>query len=414
MRVVAAIVLVVVGAAVRAAADDSCVACHAALGDPLDRAVAGMKLDVHGRAGLSCADCHGGDPTDAEATAMDEAKGFVGRPAPTTIPGLCGRCHADENLVRRYNPQLPTDQLSEYWTSVHGRRLGAGDTNVATCVSCHGVHGILPASDPRSPVHPTNVGTTCAHCHSDPARMAPYGIPSDQLARYERSVHGRLLLVERDLAAPTCNDCHGNHGAFPPGADSVAMVCGQCHVINKELFLASPHKSAFRHLGLAECVVCHGNHGVARATDDMLGTAPTAVCIGCHAADSRGYAGAGRMRASVDGLRQAIAAAEDALAKATTAGMEMSEEEFALQTAREALIQTRNQVHAFDAVALEKVTGPGTEAARSIERSARGALVEFTNRRWMAAIPLAMIAIVGVLLYWKIRSLDSEAPPPAR
>jgi predicted CXXCH cytochrome family protein len=411
MRVVAAVLLVVVGAG-RAGAADSCVACHTDLGDELAAPVSAMKADVHAKVGLSCADCHGGDPADPDTTAMDETKGFVGRPAPADIPVLCGRCHSDENFMRRYNPQLPTDQLAAFRTSVHGRRLAVGDTKVANCVSCHGVHGILAPSDARSPVHKMNVPTTCAHCHSDPAYMAGYGIPTDQLAKYQRSVHGQLLLVQRDVGAPACNDCHGNHGAFPPGADSVAMVCGQCHPINKELFLASPHRAAFHKLGLPECVACHGNHGVVRATDDMLGTTPTSVCIGCHAPDSKGYAAAARMRSSVDGLRQAIAAAEAAVGSATTAGMEMGEEEVALQSAREALIQVRNQVHTFDPVAVQKGANGATATARDVENSARAALVEFGNRRWLATIPLAMIALVGGLLYARIRALDRERRPP--
>ena len=409
MRVLpAALFVAALAVPVQAGAVDTCVACHTDLGDPLDAPVRNLKGDVHATAGLSCASCHGGDPTDDGLTAMDEAKGFVGKPDPAAIPGFCGRCHADADFMRRYNPQLPTDQVSEYRSSVHGRRLAAGDTRVATCVSCHGAHGILLPSDARSPIHATNVPTTCAHCHSDPARMASYGIPTDQFAKYQRSVHGHLLLVQRDVGAPACNDCHGNHGAFPPGADSVAMVCGQCHPINKELFLASPHRTAFQRLGLPECVTCHGNHEVLRATDDMIGTGPTAVCIGCHAADTPAYGAAGRMRAALDELRQSIAAAEETLASATTAGMELSEEEIALQSAREALIRTRNQVHAFDLVALAKVAGQGTETARGVEKGARAALVEFGNRRWMAAIPLGMIAIVAILLWRKLREIDAR------
>ena len=402
----AAVLALAIGLAAGRAGADSCVDCHKDLPEPLGPPVGGMKTDVHGKVGLSCAACHGGDPNDPDLTAMDARKGFVGKPTAERIPGFCGRCHADENLVRRFNPQLPTDQLAQYGTSVHGRRLAEGDTKVATCVSCHGVHGILPVKDARSPVYPSNVANTCARCHADAMYMAGYGIPTDQLAKYQRSVHGQLLLVERELAAPTCNNCHGNHGAYPPGADSVAQVCGQCHVINKDLFLASPHKVAFARLGLPECVTCHGNHQVARTSDDMLGVGATAVCIGCHAPDSRGYGAARTMRAAIDRLRDAIAAAEDVLGRADAAGMEVSEARFALQGAREALVQSRNQVHAFDPAALEKVALPGTLVAVDAERTGQAALVELGGRRWMATIPLGMIAVVGVLLYRKIRSLD--------
>jgi hypothetical protein len=93
--------------------------------------------------------------------------------------------------------------------------------------------------------------------------------------------------------------------------------------------------------------------------------------------------------------------------------MEMSEEEFALQSANEALIHTRNQVHAFDPASLEKVAGEGLETARSVESRGRAALDEIANRRRLAAIPLGMIAVVALALYRKIRSLDREPPPGA-
>jgi predicted CXXCH cytochrome family protein len=340
-----------------------------------------------------------------------KTRGFVGKPSPDRIPAFCGRCHEDEGYMRRFDPQLPTDQLAQYRTSVHGRRLAEGDTQVATCVSCHGVHGILEPGDARGPVFPSNLAQTCARCHADPSRMAAYGLRTDQLAKYQRSVHGHLLLIERDLSAPTCNDCHGNHGAYPPGADSVASVCGQCHVINKELFLASPHQAAFARLGLPECVTCHGNHEVSRTSDEMLGVGAVAVCVGCHPPESKGYEGARRMRADVDRLRVALKDAEQTLARAAAAGMEVSEPEFALQGARESLVQTRNQVHAFDPAALEKVASAGTETAAAAGRAGQAALVEFANRRWMALIPLGAIALVGVLLYRKIRALQEEDPP---
>jgi cytochrome b subunit of formate dehydrogenase len=36
---------------------------------------------------------------------------------------------------------------------------------VANCASCHGVHNILPSSDPRSTVNPANLDVTCGQCH---------------------------------------------------------------------------------------------------------------------------------------------------------------------------------------------------------------------------------------------------------
>ncbi len=407
MRLIAIVVLALSRVS-PAAGIDSCVECHKQLDNPVQ--VEGMKADVHTKAGLSCAACHGGDATDPDLSAMDETKGFIGKPEPAAIPALCGRCHADASYMRRFNPNLPTDQLAQYWTSRHGQRLAAGDAKVATCVSCHGVHGILSPGNAGSPVHPTRVAETCARCHADASYMAGYDIPTDQFAKYKRSVHGQMLLVQLDTSAPTCNDCHGNHGAFPPGATSVDAVCGQCHPVNRDFFVASPHKAAFDRQGLPECVVCHGNHEVLRATDDMLGTGEGSVCIRCHAPDSKGYAAADQMRSAVARLRGAIDGAQQAVVRANAAGMEVSEAEFTLQEAREALVQTRNQVHTVDPASLEKVAGPGVDTATVVERTANGALVELANRRWLAIIPLAIIAIVSGLLYRKIRALDAEEP----
>src|SRR5947199_213145 len=129
--------------------------------------------------------------------------------------------------MRRFNPQMRVDQFSEYQTSVHGMRSKSGDPNVATCTSCHCVHDIGSVKDPKSPVYRTQVASIWARCHADANRTAAYKMPTVQFEKYRKSVHGTALMDQRDLAAPTCNDCHGNHGARPPGMDSVPGVCGQ-------------------------------------------------------------------------------------------------------------------------------------------------------------------------------------------
>jgi mono/diheme cytochrome c family protein len=337
---------------------------------------------------------------------MDEAKGFRGKPSPAEIPGLCARCHADVTVMRTYNPALPTDQASLYATSVHGRRLAGGDVKVATCVSCHGVHGILPPSNAASPVYPTKVARTCAQCHADGAYMGGYGIPTNQFAEYQKSVHGELLFSRHDLGAPTCNDCHGNHGAYPPGASSVAGVCGQCHAINRDLFVASPHKLAFDRLGLPECVTCHGNHAIQRTSDAMLGVGPVAVCITCHAENSPGYSAAATMGSAVGGLAQLIEQANAKLEGAARTGMEMSEARFELQTAHEALVQSRNLVHAFATPKLLAEVAKGTRAAEAVQTASAAAFEELWRRRLLVVIPISAFAVVLFLLYLKLREIE--------
>lgn len=275
----------------------SCLACHSnadAFDETEREPVERFKDDVHARAGLSCEDCHGGDASLAVADdtdrAMDPKKGFAGAPGRRDIPAFCGRCHSDPVRMKRYKPEARVDQEREYHTSVHGKRLAAGDEKVATCIDCHGAHGILPPSDSRSPVYPTHVAETCAKCHADRKHMDGYKgpdggpLPTDQYLRWRGSVHATALLEKGDLSAPTCNDCHGNHGATPPGFDDVAFVCGACHGREADLFRASGHHvaRAAGGKGAEGCPTCHTNHGIVRPTVAMLAPLPETPCAFCH------------------------------------------------------------------------------------------------------------------------------------
>lgn len=291
------VALLLLGAA-RIEAATSCTGCH--------EDVKMTAADVHVQLGLSCHDCHGGNPDPKLAddlAAMDPASGFRGAPARADIPDFCGRCHSSAAFMKRFNPAARVDQVAEYWTSRHGQRLKEGDARVATCVDCHSAHTIRRPLQPDSPVHPTHVAETCSRCHSDPERMAPMAV--DQYARWRVSVHAKALFDKGDLTAPTCNDCHGNHGATPPGVESVSFVCGQCHAREAELFRASrKHDQWLEHTEMmsgaecgachegrraelhitqfSECVTCHENHGVVRATVAMLGVLPDTPCAFCH------------------------------------------------------------------------------------------------------------------------------------
>ncbi|HJQ98491.1 MAG TPA: cytochrome c3 family protein [Candidatus Polarisedimenticolaceae bacterium] len=272
----AARVLLLALPALLAAAEQrsSCMACHGILDGDTRAPVEAWGNDVHALAGLGCESCHGGDASpalteDADA-AMNPKKGFRPPPDRLHVPDLCARCHADAEFMKRYDPKARVDQLVEYRTSVHGRLNAKGDPVPATCIDCHGVHGIRPISSPDSPAYATNVPKTCAKCHADAKRMAPYGIRTDQYERYRHSVHAAALLDRGDTAAPACNDCHGNHGASPPGVTSVAHVCGQCHGREGALFQASFKKELFDGLDVGECTVCHDNHGIRHPTPELF------------------------------------------------------------------------------------------------------------------------------------------------
>jgi predicted CXXCH cytochrome family protein len=409
MCVAATMVIVVTAAS--AQKKNSCIECHIKLDDT--RLSAPAKLfdnDVHKARGLSCNDCHGGDPNDdSKEGAKNPAKGFLGKPKTLDIPAYCGKCHSDANLMKRFNPSLRVDQEREYYTSIHGKLLKEkGETRVATCISCHSVHGIRAPGDPLSSVYPSNVADTCAKCHASADYMRSFGIPSNQFANYKTSVHAKALYQKQDLSAPTCNDCHGNHGATPPGIASVANVCGQCHARQAELFQTSPHKAAFDQKQLGECITCHSNHAIPKPGDELIGTGAGALCINCHNSGDKGFVAAGMMRSRIDELIAGIDKSTAILNQAERKGMEVSKPKFELKGATDALTHARVLIHSSSTAEVEKVIAPGLDVATRGYQAGLGALAELSFRRKGLAVSLVFILFLAALVYLKIRQIEGR------
>lgn len=386
----------------------SCIECHSKLEDPRMSAPATLfDNDIHHARGLSCNDCHGGDPNaDTKEGAKDPKKGYLGKPKTLDIPAYCGKCHSDASLMKKFNPSLRVDQESEYYTSVHGKLLKRGESRVATCISCHSVHGIRAINDPLSSVYAANVAETCSKCHANADYMRGLGIPSDQYAKYKTSVHAQALYDKQDLSAPTCNDCHGNHGATPPGIASVANVCGQCHARQAELFQTSPHKAAFDQRELGECITCHSNHAIAKPGDHLIGITQGSLCINCHTSGDKGFIAAGRMRSRIDELIASINKSTEILDRAERAGMEVSKPKFELRGATDALTHARVLIHASSTGEVDKLVGPGLEVSSNGYQAGMAALAERTFRRKGLAVSLVFILFLAGLVYLKVRQIE--------
>jgi len=391
------------------AARDTCVECHAALDGPLQRPATLIKTDVHTANGLSCADCHGGnrnadDPTEA----MNRSKGFIGKPARTAIPKLCSKCHSNPDFMRRFRPQQRVDQFELYQTSVHGKRLASGDENVATCIDCHSVHDIRTVKDALAPVHPLRLPETCARCHADSHKMAKYGIPTNQFDDYRTSVHWNALEKRGDLSAPNCASCHGNHGAKPPQVESVAAVCGTCHVLFEQLYAQSVHQPVFSAAsGGGGCIVCHSNHAIHQPSTAML-TGPNAVCAPCHEAGTPGAKTAAQMAQWIDGLDAALKRSESVLTSADKYGMEVSEAQLRLIDGRESLVKARLAMHAFKPEEMKKPIDAGMAIASETRRAGEAALREKDTRRLGLAFSVFFIAITIAAIWFLIRRLEAS------
>jgi len=387
---------------------DSCLECHSALPDPLGVSQEKFSQDIHAQKGLTCASCHGGDPSsDDPEKAMSRKAGWKGKIDRKQVPQLCGSCHSDPAYMRQFNPSLRTDQLSQYQTSVHGKRFAAGDSKVAVCTDCHSVHDLRAPGDPRSTVNPVNVANTCARCHADAGYMSAYKIPTSQFADYSKSVHHDALVVRGDLSAPTCTTCHGNHGASPPGVGSVANVCSTCHVFQAQLFDSSPHKKAFASAGMPACVTCHSNHDIVHPTDEFIGTGDKAVCTQCHSEGDPGFVAAANMKQQLVQLAGAIGNTDQILGQAERSGMEVSQARLDLTQANDALTKARVTIHSFDPARVSSDVKPGLETAAKDYDAGKKALAERNYRRVGLGFALVAIALVLVGLRLKIRQIEN-------
>jgi hypothetical protein len=392
------------------ALESSCVTCHKDLDGELQQPAVMAAEDIHFLKGLGCNDCHGGNPQagadgDLDA-AHDPKKGWSGRPHRKDIPVFCAKCHADAAFMKRFDPKARVDQLQEYRTSVHGKKNAAGDERVAVCVDCHGVHGIRAVKDPRAKVYPANVADTCARCHNDAALMGHYFIEIGQVDAYKKSVHARALYDKGDMSAPTCNDCHGSHGAVPPGVESIAGVCGTCHTREATLFRDTEAKKGIDLSACIQCVMCHSNHAVLPPTDDMLGVGDKSTCTACHAAGEPGYQAAKEMGEDVVRLTGTLREATELLDRAEQAGMAVGPDRFALKKAGDQLVESKVLAHGFDLGRFKEASTEGIKAAEAGLTAGHRAFAELRFRRKGLALSLIVIAAVIAGLAFKVRQIE--------
>jgi cytochrome b subunit of formate dehydrogenase len=136
---------------------DTCGQCHRDIADTYLTSVHGQALVAGVRQAPSCTDCHG----EHRILAPEERDSpvYAGNLATMT----CGRCHGDVRLAAQFG--IDPDRVPAYDDSYHGLAMREGRTTVASCASCHGIHDILPSSDPRSHVAKANLAKTCGQCH---------------------------------------------------------------------------------------------------------------------------------------------------------------------------------------------------------------------------------------------------------
>jgi cytochrome b subunit of formate dehydrogenase len=136
---------------------NTCAKCHG-------QVKAEFMGSIHGQAvakGVSsapvCTDCHGihGIKSHVDPNSSVSAQNL----ARTT----CAKCHEGVRLSEDFG--IAGGRASSYMASYHGLALKMGSKTAANCASCHGVHNILPSSDPKSMISQANLANTCGQCH---------------------------------------------------------------------------------------------------------------------------------------------------------------------------------------------------------------------------------------------------------
>jgi nitrate/TMAO reductase-like tetraheme cytochrome c subunit len=207
----------------------ACVQCHTDLGEyPHPQFAATDLRDVTLKLTGVCDRCHSGQYN----LTMDSVHAAA-QAAGTREAAVCADCHGSHNVQRWTDPKthalLPQARLNipvtcaichnaiyqKYQTSVHGAALTQeGNTDVPTCIDCHGVHNI---GNPTTTSFRLKSPELCAGCHTNSELMDKYGISTDVVNTYVADFHGTTVTLfekqspDAQTNKPVCYDCHGVH-----------------------------------------------------------------------------------------------------------------------------------------------------------------------------------------------------------
>jgi formate dehydrogenase gamma subunit len=164
----------------------TCGHCHKEEFSQYKDSIHGKAVAAGVRGAPTCIDCHGEHRILAPSDPGSPV--YVANISTLT----CSRCHEDQQLLTRLD--IPAGRVVSYENSFHGLAAKAGSHTVANCASCHGVHNILPSSDPRSTVNKANLPATCGKCHPDagkrfaigPIHVLPTSVEGHKILYYVR------------------------------------------------------------------------------------------------------------------------------------------------------------------------------------------------------------------------------------
>jgi len=248
-----------------------------------------------------CTDCHGGhdvltveqlqagEGTDACVDCHTQSGVELVNPAALTgliNAGLfsqqeinndyCLACHSQPDIEMEF-PNGDTKSVTVDAMALHDSVHGAGNSwDELVCNDCH--------VDYRYPHEPLAVESArefsieknqvCERCHEQ-----KFDATLD-------SVHGEALM-EGNLDAATCTDCHGAHDTPVPNEprERISHTCAQCHGDIFDEYIESVHGEALTtgDPDVPTCIDCHGVHNIGDPTTILFRVRSPELCAGCHA-----------------------------------------------------------------------------------------------------------------------------------
>jgi len=270
-----------------------------------------FKNTVHGF--LTCTGCHSNVSLDNHPSAQYASK----KDFAIQISNACKTCHSNEQVLakpihrqaitRANAPPCSDCHGSHSISKVSGWKEAA--SNSQYCLTCHkkdlslSMKGeilslTIDETTLRKSVHSNH---NCSDCHASFSKKSHpiktfgskrelsisiagvcQGCHPEKYKQFQGSIHSNMLM-QGNLNAPVCTDCHGAHSVGPKAlAETISGVpCKKCHEKTFEIYKESVHGQA-KINGKAVAPICSSCHSAHEVRPALASRSPRATCFGCH------------------------------------------------------------------------------------------------------------------------------------
>jgi len=204
---------------------NTCVACHrtaaaaASFGSRTQDQFLHWYGAVHGRKGVTCENCHGGDPKNPDKNGAH--RGVLSTRDPKSpvyfknVPRTCGRCHREV--------------FRQFTTSKHYRDL-KNDSRAPICITCHGFKMDIDV------INPLQIAGRCSLCHNNTESGVEPDVAEEARNALEQVLQTKTALDEASVAVKFMGD---------PGSPATDAIIRRVEEGRQQLKFSAPHWHAF-------------------------------------------------------------------------------------------------------------------------------------------------------------------------